>query len=63
MFGSVAGFRVVDVSEGRFTLFFTVNQLEKTLPPKMTIPRLFETSGTLNPTKHCRRQIFCITHP
>jgi hypothetical protein len=51
MFGVVAGFRVVDVSEGRFTIFFTVNQLEKTLPSKMTIPRPFETSGTLSLTK------------
>jgi hypothetical protein len=37
MFGGVAGVRILDVSKGRFNIFFTTNQPEKFLPPKMTI--------------------------
>jgi hypothetical protein len=51
MFGGVAGLRVLDVSKRRFTIFFTVEQPEKTLPPKMTVLRHFETSEILNPTR------------
>jgi hypothetical protein len=44
MFGSVVGVRVLDVSKYRCSVFFTVNQSEKTLPPNMTVICCPETS-------------------